>query len=241
MTFESPEPALAPPIAEEAVESVSEEIADETIAEPMEQMGDDELVMLLESLLFVASEPTTIERLATALDVLPERVDVCLDVLQMQLIDRGIRVQRHNEAVQVVSAPEAADAIEAFLGLDLSTKLSRAALEVLAIIAYRQPATRPQIESIRGVSSDGVMRTLLRRGLIEEVGRLEQAGRPVLFGTTFEFLQYFGIENVTGLPPLDDDAVEELAARAEIYGEEAIEHAQAEAIEIDRSQEEAEG
>ncbi len=177
-------------------------------------LDDEQLLVLIEGLLFVASEPAAIERLATALNVSIVRVEKGLQQLEEQLLHRGTRLQRHNGSAQLVSAPEVADVIEVFLGLDLNTKLSRAALEALAIIAYRQPVTRPQIESIRGVNSDGVIRTLLHRGLIEEVGRLEQAGRPILYGTTFAFLQYFGLENVDGLPPLDEEAFGELAARA---------------------------
>ncbi len=177
-------------------------------------LDDEQLLVLLEGLLFVASEPAAIERLATALDVSISRIEQGLQELETQLLHRGIRLQRHNGSAQLVSAPEVADTIEVFLGLDLNTKLSRAALEALAIIAYRQPVTRPQIEAIRGINSDGVIRTLLHRGLLEEVGRLEQAGRPILYGTTFAFLQYFGLENVDGLPPLDEEALGELAARA---------------------------
>lgn len=175
---------------------------------------DATLVMLLEALLFVAVEPTPADRLATALGVSVERVQAGLTQLEAQLRTRGVRLQRHREAFQLVSAPEAAAAIETFLGLDLTTKLSRAALETLAIIAYRQPITRPQIDAIRGVSSDGVIRSLLHRGLIEEVGRLEQPGRPVLFGTTFEFLRYFGLTSLDDLPPLEEQLVAEMARRA---------------------------
>lgn len=182
---------------------------------PDDELDEGQLLILLEGLLFVASEPAAIERLATALDVPIARVEQGLLRLEAQLEHRGIRLQRHNGSAQLVSATEVADAIEVFLGLDLNTKLSRAALEALAIIAYRQPVTRPQIEAIRGVNSDGVIRTLLHRGLIEEVGRLEQAGRPILYGTTFAFLQYFGLENVDELPPLDEEALGELAARVQ--------------------------
>ncbi len=174
---------------------------------------DATLVMLLEALLFVAVEPTPADRLAAVLGVSVERVQAGLALLEAQLQNRGIRLQRHREAFQLVSAPEAAAAIETFLGLDLTTRLSRAALETLAIIAYRQPITRPQIEAIRGVSSDGVIRSLLHRGLIEEVGRLEQPGRPVLFGTTFAFLRYFGLNSLDELPPLEEELVAEMARR----------------------------
>ena len=177
---------------------------------------DEHLTRLLESLLFVAGEPAPIERLATALEVSVEDIERALLLLAEHLSDRGIRLQRHLDTVQLVTMPEAADVIEAYLGLDLTTKLSRAALETLAIIAYRQPITRPQIEAIRGVSSDGVIRTLLHRGLIQEVGRLDTAGRPVLFGTTPDFLNYFGISSLDELPPLDEEDMQALAERIEM-------------------------
>jgi len=179
-----------------------------------------QLAKIIESLLFVASEPAPIERLASALEQTPEDIELALLALAETLQDRGIRLQRHHDRVQLVTMPEAADAIEVFLGLDLTTKLSRAALEALAIIAYRQPITRPQIEAIRGVSSDGVIRTLLHRGLVQEVGRLETAGRPVLFGTTPDFLNYFGISSLDELPPLEDDDMAALTERIEMMGQE---------------------
>ena len=176
------------------------------------------LIPLLESLLFVAGEPAPIERLASALEQTPEDIEVALRMLTESLQDRGIRVQRHHDTVQLVTMPEAADVIELYLGLDLTTKLSRAALETLAIIAYRQPITRPQIEAIRGVSSDGVIRTLLHRGLVQEIGRLETAGRPMLFGTTPDFLNYFGVSSLDELPPLEDEDMDALAERIEMMG-----------------------
>ena len=181
-----------------------------------EETEFERLARLLESLLFVAGEPAPVERLATALDCSVEDVEKGLELLAEKLRDRGIRLQRHLDTVQLVTMPEAADVIEAYLGLDLTTKLSRAALETLAIIAYRQPITRPQIEAIRGVSSDGVIRTLLHRGLVQEVGRLETAGRPVLFGTTPDFLNYFGISSLDELPPLEDEDMIALTERIEL-------------------------
>lgn len=191
-----------------------------TIAEMQEEttafdITDEELIVFLEALLFVVGEPALVERLAAAFALPLARIEAGLAQLEAQLVKRGIRLQRHRDAVQLVSAPAAADVIEAYLGLDLSTKLSRAATETLAIIAYRQPVTRPQIEAIRGVSSDGVIRTLLHRGLIEEVGRLEQAGRPILYGTTFEFLQYFGLSSLDDLPPLEEDVLAQLSEKME--------------------------
>ncbi len=106
-------------------------------------------------------------------------------------------------------APDAAPYIQRFLGLELSGPLSQAALEALSIVAYRQPETRSQVEAIRGVNSDSVLRTLMGRELIEEVGRLDQAGRPILYGTTFEFLRQFGLRSVDELPPLEKEKQQE--------------------------------
>jgi segregation and condensation protein B len=158
---------------------------------------------LLESLLFVADEPVAVSQLSKVLEVEVKSIEEALDRLKAEYSQRGLRIQRKGERVQMVTAPEAATYIERFLGLQLSGKLSTAALETLAIIAYQQPSTRAQIEAVRGVNCDGVLRTLTRKGLIEEIGRLEQAGRPILYGTTFEFLQYFGLQDLMELPPLE--------------------------------------
>jgi segregation and condensation protein B len=158
----------------------------------------------LESLLFVASEPVEIDNLGAILRITTDQVEEALAVLQSEYTRRGIRLQRTGQRIQLVTAPEAADIIRTFLGLELTGKLSPAALETLAIVAYRQPVTRAQVEAIRGVNSDSVMRTLLNRGLIEEFGRLEQVGRPVIFGTTFEFLQQFGLTSLDQLPHIED-------------------------------------
>lgn len=162
------------------------------------------ITSLIESLLFVANEPVALSDLAWALDVPTKEASDAVDRLCESYADRGVRIQRLDSQIQMVTAPEAAPAIERFLGLELSGRLSEAALETLGIIAYRQPITRPEIDEIRGVNSDSVLRTLLSRGLIEEVGRLDAVGRPILYGTTFEFLQHFGLESLDDLPPLDN-------------------------------------
>jgi segregation and condensation protein B len=155
---------------------------------------------LIESLLFVADRPVTAEHLAAALDLPVEEVETALQALRGEYQDRGIRIQQKGDRLQLVSAPEAGPHIERFLGLEISGRLSTAALEALSIVAYRQPVTRAQVEAIRGVNSDSVLRTLVRRGLIEEMGREESVGRPILYGTTFEFLQQFGLQSVRDLP-----------------------------------------
>jgi segregation and condensation protein B len=160
------------------------------------------LVAQVESLLFVADAPVPVGRLAEALDATPGQVERALADLEAAYAGRGLRLQRAGNRVQLISAPDAAHCVERFLGLEARTRLSRAALEALAIVAYRQPITRPEIEAIRGVSSDSVLRTLLSVGLIEEVGRAPTVGRPILYGTTFEFLQRFGLRSMDELPPL---------------------------------------
>ena len=161
------------------------------------------LKTMVESVLFVAEGPVPIAVIARALDVAPEKIEQAFAELKQDYIGRGFRLQHFRDKVQLVSAPEAAPVIEKFLGVDGTTHLSAAALETLAIIAYRQPVTRPAIEAVRGVNSDGVIQTLVSRGLIQEVGRQETAGRPILYATTFEFLQNFGLRGVDDLPPLE--------------------------------------
>ncbi len=158
----------------------------------------------VESLLFVADGPASIGRLAEALEVTPGQIERALDDLAAAYVGRGLRLQRVGSRVQLITTPEAAPYVERFLGLEARTRLSQAALETLAIIAYRQPITRPDVEAIRGVSSDSVLRTLLSVGLIEDVGRAPTVGRPILYGTTFEFLQHFGLSGLDELPPLDE-------------------------------------
>jgi segregation and condensation protein B len=163
-----------------------------------------EIDALVESLLFVADQPVVVSDLAKALDVSSAEVEGALRALETHYQTRGIRLQRRRDQVQLVSAPEAGPIIELFLGLERSGRLSVAALETLSIVAYRQPVTRMQIEAIRGVRSDGVLRSLVRRELIEALGRAETVGRPILFGTTFEFLQQFGLGALEDLPAWDE-------------------------------------
>jgi segregation and condensation protein B len=161
------------------------------------------VAQLVESLLFVSGEPVTVAQLAQTLDVVPDAIEAAIDTLAEQSVHRGIRVQRLGNRVQLVSAPETAAAVERFLGVQSSARLSNAALEALAIIAYRQPATRAQVEAVRGVDCGGVLRVLLSRDLIVEVGRLETIGRPILYATTDEFLRQFGLTSLAELPPVD--------------------------------------
>jgi segregation and condensation protein B len=160
------------------------------------------LSVKLEALLFVAAEPVTTAQLAAALDVAPSVVERGLHELDASLASRGLRLQRHAGRFQLTTAPELAELIERFLGLEATTHLSRAALETLAIVAYQQPVTRPQIDAIRGVNSDSMMKSLLHKGLILESGRADGPGRPILYSTSPEFLQHFGLNSILEMPPL---------------------------------------
>jgi segregation and condensation protein B len=178
---------------------------------------DDEgvaLTTLLESLLFVAAEPVDPRQLAQTLAQPLEMIELGLaelaDYYQRSL--RGLRVQRYNNKVQLVTAPAAAPFIEAFLNLDNTTRLSSPALETLAVIAYRQPVTRAQIEAVRGVDCAGVLRSLVQRGLVADVGRQEGVGRPILYGVTELFMQHFGLMEMGELPPLEETEADRLWA-----------------------------
>ncbi len=158
----------------------------------------------LEALLFVAAAPVTIAQLAEALDQKPEQVEAGLRGLEKYYGDgRGLSLQWHAGRVQLTTAPALAGTVEKFLGLEATARLSRAALETLSIIAYRQPITRPGVDAIRGVNTDGVMKSLLSKGLVQEIGRSEGPGRPILYGTTNEFLQHFGLTSLAELPPFE--------------------------------------
>jgi segregation and condensation protein B len=141
--------------------------------------------------------------LAQALQVDRRVVYKALEILEAHLDERGVRLQQSGDLVQLVSAPEAAPAVQRFLGLESSGKLSGPALDALAIIAYRQPVTKPELEALRGVNCDAVLRTLATRGLVQEVGRRDTVGHPVEYGTTFLFLEYFGLASLADLPPLE--------------------------------------
>jgi segregation and condensation protein B len=164
-----------------------------------------EMAAAAEALLFVSPEPLTAADLRRLLAVRQPTLDRVLDHLARSLATsgRGLRLQRHDGSLRLVTAPEMSLYIDRLRGHQAGQRLSDAALETLALIAYRQPLTRPQIEAIRGVDCSGVTNTLLQRGLIVEVGRLDTVGHPILYGTTLAFLQHFGLESVEHLPPVD--------------------------------------
>jgi segregation and condensation protein B len=164
----------------------------------------------LEALLFVSSGLVSVYQLSQVFDMTESEVDALLADLEehYKMGGHGLRLMRVKSRVQLTTAPHLSETIERFLGLEARSTLSQAALEALAIVAYKQPVTRPEVDAVRGVNSDAVLRTLLSKGLIEELGRAETPGRPILYGTTPEFLQHFGLTSLEALPYIDFDSLE---------------------------------
>jgi len=169
------------------------------------QLIDKQLAAAVESLLFVSGRPLQHTELRKILDIDETRLMQSLQVLEQDLVrqQRGIRLQLLGEQVQLVTAPENARYVAALLGLPMTSKLTTAAMETLAVIAYRQPITRSQIEAVRGVNSDRALASLIQHGLVAEVGRAQTVGRPALFATTSEFLQQFGLTKLEELPGIN--------------------------------------
>jgi segregation and condensation protein B len=178
----------------------------------------DDLSAFFEALLFIAERPLATAELAELGEVPKLQAEAELSALAERLDEdeRGIRLQHHDDAWQLVTAPEVGARLAAYAARE-EARLSPAALEALAVIAYRQPCTRGDVERVRGVDSDYVIRSLMHRRLVVEVGRRDTPGRPVLFGTTFTFLERFGLTSVDDLPPLSTDAAQ-LAALTETAG-----------------------
>jgi segregation and condensation protein B len=164
----------------------------------------------LEALLFVAERPLSRREIAAIAGVDAATVDARLGDLEVALRDRGIRLIAAGDRIELATAPEVGGLVARYVGAD-AVRLSPAGLETLAIVAYRQPVTRAAVERIRGVDSDHTLRSLLHRRLVVELGRSNTPGRPILYGTAFEFLERFGLESLDDLPPLDADVAARLA------------------------------
>ncbi len=177
----------------------------------------------LEALFFVSDEPLTSSVLSQAMELDRRTVEALCDRLQADLEERGSGVVLRNIAGgwRLYTHPDVAPAVERFVLSSRQARLTKAALETLAIVAYKQPVTRHQVSAIRGVNSDGVLRALTDRGLVEEAGREEAPGRPVLYGTTPQFLERLGLPSLAALPSLApllgvDAEVEEDAVDREV-------------------------
>ncbi len=168
-------------------------------------MDNKEIESLLEGILFAAGEPVKIERLCAVMEADPAIIEEAATHLQdfYKFERRGIRLVKLENTYQLVSAPECAEHVRRILEERKQPPMSRATLETLAIIAYHQPTTRAYVEMVRGIDSSNTVNTLQDKGLIEECGRLEVPGRPMLFRTTPIFLRCFGLQSLADLPVLD--------------------------------------
>lgn len=164
----------------------------------------------LEALLFVAERPLSRREIANLAGVDRATVDARLGDLEVTLRSRGLRLLVAGDRVELATAAEAGSLIARYIGVD-AVRLSPASLEALAIVAYRQPVTRSAVERIRGVDTDYTLRSLLHRRLLVELGRSDGPGRPILYGTGFDFLERFGLTTLDELPPLDVDVAARLA------------------------------
>jgi segregation and condensation protein B len=162
----------------------------------------EDLALALEAVCFALNRPVTLSEAGELLGRSPHAVSAAADALARQLRGRGLMLQRHQDSIQLVTRPEVAWAVQRALNPERPSRLSRPAMETLAIIAYRQPVTRAAIEAIRGVNCDAVLEHLEHRGLVAEIGRQETPGHPRLFGTTLRFLQIVGLERIDDLPPI---------------------------------------
>lgn len=182
-----------------------------------------QLKAIIEGLLFASGdEGVSIKQLTQVLNVPKKSVESCIEQLNadFEQTDRGITLMQSNDLYHLTTKPEHSHYFKKFLETPSSNRISQAALEALAIIAYQQPITRVEIEEIRGVNSDRPVQTLIARSLIEEVGRKDSVGRPILFGTSTEFLTYFGLTSIDELPPLPENVgTEGLEQEAELLFE----------------------
>lgn len=183
-------------------------------------MKQKELVKAFEAVLFASGEPMSIDRLANVFEITPEKVVQTAETLSKKYEenDSGIKILRLENTYQLATKNEFVEYIKKAFDMRRRTPLSNAALEVLAVVAYNQPVTKSFIEQVRGVDCSGVVTTLVEKGLIEERGRLELPGKPLLYGTTKNFLRCFELNDLSDLPPFPknqnggevDDVAEQL-------------------------------
>ena len=176
----------------------------------------DDLGAFLEALLFIAERPLSGSELAELAGVPRTEVEAALATLADDLVagQRGLRLQRMDDAWQLATAPEVGERLAAYAARE-EARLTPAALEALAVVAYRQPCTRGEVERVRGVDSDYVLRSLLHRRLVVEMGRRDTPGRPILYGTSFAFLERFGLTSLDDLHPMEVDTPPTLPAAQE--------------------------
>lgn len=167
-------------------------------------MEPNEIPQILEAILFVAGEPVAVSDLAQALEVSEMEIMHAVEALERECERRGVTVRRYGDHLRMETRAEYAPYVERLLQPVQRQTLSQTAMETLAVIAYRQPVTKGEVEQVRGVKCDYSVQSLLHKGLIKEAGRKEALGRPILYATTDRFLEHFGISDIRELPPLPD-------------------------------------
>lgn len=169
-------------------------------------MDEKEIKSIIEALLFTWGDPLESKDIASILEIDIDKIEIILEEMidEFDYNRRGLKIIKIKESYQLATRPNHFEWLKKLLTPKTSKTLSNAALETLSIIAYRQPVLKSDIEAIRGVRSDRSIETLIDRGLVLEIGRLERVGRPIIYGTTDDFLRNFGLENLEELPPLKD-------------------------------------
>jgi segregation and condensation protein B len=201
----------APAPAEPDAPAPAESLAAAATDAPTERPAPGELTEAgLEALLFVAERPLSRREIGSIAGVDGATVDARLGDLEVSLRNRGLRLLAVGDRVELATAPETGALVARYVGTD-AIRLSPAGLETLAIVAYRQPVTKAAVERVRGVDSDYTIRSLLHRRLLVELGRWNAPGRPILYGTAFEFLERFGLQSLDDLPTLDADVAARLS------------------------------
>lgn len=174
-------------------------------------MNLDTAKSVIENILFVADSPLTLAKIAEIFNGEMNKTVIkeILDKLKTDYEHRGIQLVEVAEGYQLCTRPEASEWIKRFYNIEKGSRLSQASMETLSIIAYKQPITRTEIEEIRGVDSGGVIKTLLEKNLTRNIGRKKVPGRPMMYGTTRKFLEYFGLKSLADLPTLEELKEEE--------------------------------
>jgi segregation and condensation protein B len=188
-------------------------------------LEDQQLKSAIEALLYIAGNPLSLDKLKNVFEeeTTPEQIEAQVQALRQDYIDRnaGIALVEVAGGYQFATQPENAGWIRKFRTVKVSSKLSRPALETLAIVAYKQPITRTEVELVRGVNIGGIMRNLMERRLVKIVGKKDVPGKPMMYGTTIEFLQYFGLKDLSALPTLKE--FQELEAGEDVMEEVPVE------------------
>lgn len=176
-------------------------------SEKYAEYNETQLIGALEAVLFAAGEPVQREKLAQIFGITTTEVGIVVEKLEAALDSRsaGFQLIRTENSVQLCTRTEHAEYVTSYLEIKRNAPISKPALEALSVVAYRQPVTKGYVEQVRGVDCSGIINSLVEKGLIEEKGRLDAPGRPILYGTTLEFLKCFGLNSLSELPEIDDE------------------------------------